>query len=370
MEKQFEAAARLNRVRGIGGGSRSQFRQAPHPSYHHHHHHQSARVLTEMKMASNYHVDNFGLEADATLRHTNREFVVPLQPLNLNRPSIEDGTEKKPVTRNDYGYKPTHILEDEPQPLQAEMTIPVDREPPQSYPYSRPYYPRRSYYLDEDRFYSGYLDDDFDEIVIPPPPGPRGSHQFGPPPPPTPPPMYSHPHGYEAAPPGSHHYPSPYYRSLPAYTPESRRTPIHEVPPVTPPEELRPATPSSPGDLQELDIVTGRGAPTNYHYGNQVFRDLISENATEYLCAKRSAKPQVAMKILDVLKDRGARFVKREKTAGRFTWVEIDSKSAYERVCQELRSMSDVSRQALAVASIKKKAVRFQNHEQGGQGEA
>lgn len=112
---------------------------------------------------------------------------------------------------------------------------------------------------------------------------------------------------------------------------------------------------SSPGgELRELDIVCGRGAPTNYHYGNQVFKEIIQEHQTAYLCAKRSNKPQIAMKILSIVKESGARFVRREKAAGRFCWVEIDSKGAYEKACQALRDGApDLQRKLLS--SIKKK---------------
>lgn len=61
------------------------------------------------------------------------------------------------------------------------------------------------------------------------------------------------------------------------------------------------------------------------------------------------------MKIMDIIKKSGARFVKREKSAGHFSWVEIDGKGAYEKVCQALRDGApDVQRKALS-ASTKKK---------------
>ena len=117
-------------------------------------------------------------------------------------------------------------------------------------------------------------------------------------------------------------------------------------------------TARSPGELQELDIVCGRGAPTNYHYGNQVFKEVIQEYQTAYLCARRSDKPQLAMKIMDLVKNGGARFVKREKAAGVFAWVEIDSKGAYERVCQALRDGATDLRKMVLSADAKSRATR------------
>jgi len=116
--------------------------------------------------------------------------------------------------------------------------------------------------------------------------------------------------------------------------------------------------------LRNTDIVCGRGAPTNYHIGNEMFRELVTNYHTSYFCAKRSEKPQIAMKVLDVLQSRSARFVRRQKggrcptsTVSEKTkkrkdgkvslsspqpsklsyWVEVPHKLAYEKVCQALR---------------------------------
>lgn len=141
---------------------------------------------------------------------------------------------------------------------------------------------------------------------------------------------------------------SPLYDHGPANAPPS------ETPSTEEATTGRPATPRSPGELQDLDIVCGRGAPTNYHYGNQVFKKVVEDYQTAYLCAKRSDKPHLAMKIMDIIKNSGARFVKREKTAGYFSWVEIDGKGAYEKVCQALRDGApDVRRKAMSATKMK-----------------
>lgn len=113
----------------------------------------------------------------------------------------------------------------------------------------------------------------------------------------------------------------------------------------------------SEGGLKSLDIVVGRGAPKNFHYGNQVFRDLVKDYQTKYLCAKRSDKPQIALKLLDAIKATGARFVKRQKTSGSIcTWVQIDDKGAYEKVCQALRDGApDLQRKMLSSLAKKGK---------------
>jgi hypothetical protein len=102
-------------------------------------------------------------------------------------------------------------------------------------------------------------------------------------------------------------------------------------------------------DLRTLDICCGRGAPTNFHYGNQVFRELVEDHQTSYLCGKRSDKPQIAMKLMDLVKATGGRFVRRQRTAEGLIWQEINDKGAYEKICQALRDGApDLRRQVLS----------------------
>jgi len=83
--------------------------------------------------------------------------------------------------------------------------------------------------------------------------------------------------------------------------------------------------------------------------GNHVFRDLVEDYQTSYLCSKRSDKPRIAMKILDLVKESGGRFVRRQRTAEGLIWQEINDKGAYEKICQGLREGApDLRRQVLS----------------------
>jgi len=112
--------------------------------------------------------------------------------------------------------------------------------------------------------------------------------------------------------------------------------------------------PSSPFvTLRDSDIVCGRGAPTNFHVGNSRFRSLVLDYHRSYFVAKRSDKPRIAMKVLDVLASRGARFVRRVKgrSSGSSYWQEVAHKIAYEKVCQALRDAGGTPRQMLSLAA-------------------
>jgi hypothetical protein len=81
-----------------------------------------------------------------------------------------------------------------------------------------------------------------------------------------------------------------------------------------------------------------------------MFRDLVKNYETSYMCAKRSDKPRIAMELLDIVRARGGCFVRKDKVAGQSAWVEIGEHRAYEKVCQALREGApELRRQMLAV---------------------
>ncbi len=349
MEQPSNDAARLNPHRRVNQRFRSQFRYSPHYSFH------SARVLAAMR--TSFHDDQTHVTRNSSLR----EASMPLQPLNLNREPSYDSVGKKGVHRDYYGYQPSPVRT-EPETPSRDHPSPRERE---VYHYSTPgqYYEKQPFhYHEEEHPFTGYLDDDFDGIPPPPPPVSQhhvAYHYASPPmpPPPQPPPSYNDSSPYAMTP---FPYPtcqySPTCHTTPGcYSPVFDDGRSHGPNTVSPPADTpRPPTPRPPAELHELDIVCGRGAPTNYHYGNQVFKQVIEEYQTAYLCAKRSDKPHLVMKIMDIIKNGGARFVKREKTAGHFSWVEIDSKGAYEKVCQALRDGApDVRRKAMSASKRK-----------------
>jgi hypothetical protein len=107
----------------------------------------------------------------------------------------------------------------------------------------------------------------------------------------------------------------------------------HQQPQITPTVTTESILTAEPND-----VLCGRGAPTNYHPGNQAFRNLVQDHQTIYLCAKRSDKPVIATKLIEIVRSRGGRFLRRVKTGGgRFGWVEVGELRAYEKVCQALR---------------------------------
>ena len=85
-------------------------------------------------------------------------------------------------------------------------------------------------------------------------------------------------------------------------------------------------------------VLSGRGGATNSHSGNRAFRSLVKQHQSDYLKAKKRDKPQVAAVVVEKIREKGGRFLRRyaTKSEGVF-WVEIGDVRAREKTCQALR---------------------------------
>lgn len=93
-------------------------------------------------------------------------------------------------------------------------------------------------------------------------------------------------------------------------------------------------------DINPEDVLSGRGGATNSHSGNRAFRSLVKNHQNKYLRAKKRDKPKVASIIVESVRKKGGRFLRRyERPApdGRVLWIEIGDERAREKTCQALR---------------------------------
>jgi hypothetical protein len=93
------------------------------------------------------------------------------------------------------------------------------------------------------------------------------------------------------------------------------------------------------GTIRSPFLLSGRGGATNSHSGNRAFRSLVKQYQDQYLKAKKRDKPAVASVIVQKLRDKGGRFLKRVKTTpeGHVLWIDIGDDRAKEKTCQALR---------------------------------
>lgn len=70
----------------------------------------------------------------------------------------------------------------------------------------------------------------------------------------------------------------------------------------------------------------------------------------EYLACERNDKSRLANEIIDIIRSHNGRFLRRVKVPDRrerFSWVELTTQRAYEKVCQALRDGGPRIRQAM-----------------------
>lgn len=156
------------------------------------------------------------------------------------------------------------------------------------------------------------------------------------------------------------YYPPPYPYNMYGYPPPGMMMMM-----MSPPIEYITA-------IEPEDVLSGRGGATNSHSGNREFRRLVKKHQNEYLEAKKRDKPAVAAMIVDLIRSKGGRFLRRldqTNRIGQVLYVDIGDERAKEKTCQALRegapalrrkqaaSASDESMDSREVGDDKKKEV-------------
>lgn len=125
--------------------------------------------------------------------------------------------------------------------------------------------------------------------------------------------------------------------------------PSSDEDPITDPEETlaqilaeqpkeTPAPPTPDAvitTVQPDDVLCGRGGETNHHPGNVQYRGLVKKYQRLYLKAKRRDKPKIARLIVDTVRRRSGRFLKKDPVGG--VWKDVGNNKAREKTSQALR---------------------------------
>ena len=145
-------------------------------------------------------------------------------------------------------------------------------------------------------------------------------YPYGPPPYPPPPPAVIHHASH------SHHHVYPPYYAPAAWG-------MHPQPPIS-------ASVQYITVIHPEDVLSGRGGATNSHSGNRAFRNLVKQYQAKYLQAKKRDKPSVASIIVELIRKKGGRFLRRcdaTDAQGQVLYVDIGDMRAREKTCQALR---------------------------------
>ena len=106
--------------------------------------------------------------------------------------------------------------------------------------------------------------------------------------------------------------------------------------------------------IKPSDVLSGRGGATNSHSGNRAFRSFVKQYQAQYLKAKKSDKPSVASIIVEKIREKRGRFLRRIENApqGQVLWVDIGDDRAREKTCQALREGAPEIRRKRKTASM------------------
>jgi hypothetical protein len=100
-------------------------------------------------------------------------------------------------------------------------------------------------------------------------------------------------------------------------------------------------------DINENDVLCGRGGATNSHSGNRSYRKLVKKFKDKYLKAKKKQKPSVAAEVVDIIRtlDPPGRFLKKDKDTG--WYLDIGDARAKEKTSQALREGAPMIRRQM-----------------------
>lgn len=154
-------------------------------------------------------------------------------------------------------------------------------------------------------------------------------------------------YGYPpATSPMRHHYPHPQSIPIALTNSHSFESSNRSGTPPPIPQAVHP-TCQSIAEVNNEDVLCGRGGGTNSQIGNRRFRKLVQEHQPEYLKARRKIKPQISRTIVQIVRRRGGRFLKKDEATGYF--YEVGDERAEAKTSQALREGLEVRASATGV---------------------
>jgi hypothetical protein len=89
----------------------------------------------------------------------------------------------------------------------------------------------------------------------------------------------------------------------------------------------------------DKDVLLGRGGHAGHHPGNKYYREVKTAMQDRYLAATAvTEKTRISQELVDIVRQRGGRFLKRDKLLG--TWYEAENDTARTTAGQALREVN------------------------------
>ena len=139
---------------------------------------------------------------------------------------------------------------------------------------------------------------------------------------------------------------APGYPAYPAEAPRSKRLP------AIPPNNIYLINTSN---INENDVLCGRGGLTNQHVGNKKFRALVKQLQDKYMTRKKHEKTLLSQAVVAVVRGStpAGRFLKQDTQTG--MWYDIGDEMATEKTSQAFREKSKAKLKKADSGEIKSK---------------
>eukprot|EP00977_Amphora_coffeiformis_P001511 scaffold294_cov221-Amphora_coffeaeformis.AAC.67 len=98
-------------------------------------------------------------------------------------------------------------------------------------------------------------------------------------------------------------------------------------------------------EVQDSDVLCGRGGAALRHPGNQTYRKLVSLNKGLYITCLKTEKLKISRSIVAAIREKKGRFLEKDAASG--TWYDIGDKKAVEKTSQALREGQPKLRQQI-----------------------
>jgi len=89
-------------------------------------------------------------------------------------------------------------------------------------------------------------------------------------------------------------------------------------------------------EYNDEDVLCGKGAHGNHHYGNQRYKDLVRQRLPDYADSMRDAKKEVSAQIVREVRRYGGRFLEKDPNTGLFS-TDVGDEVARKKTSQLFR---------------------------------
>eukprot|EP00536_Pseudo-nitzschia_multiseries_P018638 jgi/Psemu1/293590/fgenesh1_pg.2827_\ len=107
-------------------------------------------------------------------------------------------------------------------------------------------------------------------------------------------------------------------------------------------------------DIDERDVIFGKGAHGNHHAGNKDWKNMVKSRLDRYIsCTKNKEKTDICFEIVKERRSNGGRFLQKDRETGK--WHDIGHNEAIRKTGQRFRDQLNTDKKKSAPISLSNK---------------